>query len=292
MATGWIGDLPQLKDERWSHACGYFYNNEKDLVYLVTGGANDEQILKSTEVLISSSWEKVDEIKSGGPGIRGINLDNHIFIIGGSTQEELALNEVYEFDLECRCWKLRGTVKVSRYFHSISTLPLRSIKPYCFPSSSLKDGSFDLCGKIESNWRRVRHVPQGDTFHSATDDLKGTDVYGNPEDDSQPWSIKFKLTDFDEFLFISGNGNLWLRLTKVALIGEDGYKFYYGEPIQIISSNLNCSPYSVNMYRTVQSGIMVVASADIWLLYYSEGDSYNPTQLTDGGFDVYIRKNN
>jgi len=298
MATGWVGDLPKLKQERWSHACGYFYNNEKDLVYLVTGGENDEKFLKSTELLVSASssvWESVKDIQSGGPGIRGISLDDQIFIIGGSTQDETALPEVYEFKMECQCWILRGTLKVSRHYHSISTLPLRSIKPYCFPSSTrIPDGSFILCGKTESNWKKVRHVPQGELFHPGNDNLMGTNLYGNPEDDSQAWSIKWKLSDFDEFLFISGNGNSWLRVTKAELIGENGFKFYLEKPIQIIASDMKCSPYTGIMDRQLHElhDPIVKQSYGKVKTYYKENNAIDYFDDTmDGGLNVYIRKN-
>ena len=41
------------------------------------------------------------------------------------------------------------------------------------------------------NWTRVRHVPTGNTFHLASDGLDGTEEYGDPSNDTQPWSIKW-----------------------------------------------------------------------------------------------------
>ena len=32
MASGWIGDLPNLNFRRHSHACGHYYNDANDLV--------------------------------------------------------------------------------------------------------------------------------------------------------------------------------------------------------------------------------------------------------------------
>ena len=54
-------------------------------------------------------------------------------------------------------------------------------------------------------WKLVRHVPQGGTWHPATDKMEGTDVYGNPDDMSQPWSInwsseKYTEVDINKFL--------------------------------------------------------------------------------------------
>ena len=45
--------------------------------------------------------------------------------------------------------------------------------------------------KSDDNWIRVRHVPAGNAWHPATDQLNGNEVYGDPSNDCFPWSIKF-----------------------------------------------------------------------------------------------------
>ena len=37
-------------------------------------------------------------------------------------------------------------------------------------------------------WTHVRHVPAGFNWHPATDQLQGTDVYGNKYEPNEPWS--------------------------------------------------------------------------------------------------------
>ena len=68
--------------------------------------------------------------------------------------------------------------------------------------------------------------------------------YGDKNNDSQPWSIKWELTGFDEFLFASGNKKYFLRATKEEIIGIDGLKEYADQPIQILSSYLSCDASS------------------------------------------------
>ena len=46
-------------------------------------------------------------------------------------------------------------------------------------------------------WRHVRHVPGGDTWHPATDQMRGTEVYGVNGDD-QAFSIKFDDISYDQ----------------------------------------------------------------------------------------------
>ena len=74
-------------------------------------------------------------------------------------------------------------------------------------------------------WGRVRHVPAGDTWHPATDDLAGTDEYGVEGSDEAAWSVKFssKVPEncpYEEFLFATGDCTKWLVATVDAAIGE------------------------------------------------------------------------
>ena len=56
--------------------------------------------------------------------------------------------------------------------------------------------SFTLAGALE--WKLVRSVPQGTTWHPATDGLSGTDVYGVETDLSQPFSKQFDNVEFNQ----------------------------------------------------------------------------------------------
>ena len=82
----------------------------------------------------------------------------------------------------------------------------------------------------------MRHVPQGSTWHPATDDLRGTQEYGDPEDDSRPWSVLWTLEDTEDFLFASGNMKYWLVVSREELLGTDGNKIYYYDPITVMAS--------------------------------------------------------
>ena len=70
--------------------------------------------------------------------------------------------------------------------------------------------------------------------------FSGTAEYGNSEDDSAPWSIKWELDEFDDFLFSSGNFDYWMIAKKEDIVGVDGLKNYTNEEIQIQSSYLSC----------------------------------------------------
>ena len=46
----------------------------------------------------------------------------------------------------------------------------------------------------------MRHVPQGTTWHPASDQLRGTDVYGDSNDPLQPFSVKWDTYDYNQVL--------------------------------------------------------------------------------------------
>jgi hypothetical protein len=55
----------------------------------------------------------------------------------------------------------------------------------------------------------------------------GTDVYGMKGCTTQPWGEEFKSTDFDQFLFISGDKSMWMIMTRLEAIGTDAAPAWY-----------------------------------------------------------------
>ena len=46
-------------------------------------------------------------------------------------------------------------------------------------------------------WQKVRHIPHNNGMWFPTHDrLKGWEEFGDPEDDSKPWSIRYDKLDF------------------------------------------------------------------------------------------------
>ena len=76
-------------------------------------------------------------------------------------------------------------------------------------------------------WILVRHVPAGNSWHKATDQLKGTDVYGTPcgATCNKEWSVKFAHQQFDQFLFATGDEKKWLIADKDDVTG--GWYVYF-----------------------------------------------------------------
>jgi hypothetical protein len=150
----------------------------------------------------------------------------------------------------------------------------------------------------ERGWRLVRHLPPtSTTWHPATDDLTGTDTYGDPNVDSSPWSVPFG--SFDEFLFATDDGVHWLMATKGAVIGS----YYDNAKRSIIKSSVSSTTYEAIWYR--RPGGMSVAPINPWIstkdnaasdtiFLYGEGGMTGlasrlvPFQ-THGGVNVFVR---
>ena len=73
------------------------------------------------------------------------------------------------------------------------------------------------CSALDGgNWVRVRHVGAGNSWHPATDRLRGTDTYGNGDDSDGAWSKNFEASvpGYDQFLFATGDCKKWLISSK------------------------------------------------------------------------------
>jgi len=134
--NGWVMDLPGLNSGRHSHGCGHFYNNDNNMVYLVVGGNDGKDDLKTTETFEEGAiaWKFVKDIPSGGMGISGISLNNRIFMFGGFNNGNLS-SGIYEY--ENNQWISKGDSANPIAYHSISIVPLNRIEPYCRSESNI-----------------------------------------------------------------------------------------------------------------------------------------------------------
>ena len=109
--------------------------------------------------------------------------------------------------------------------------------PFGFSVTTNIDGGY---------WTLVRHVPAGHVWHKATDQLRGTDVYGKPCGGScnEEWSIKFDKTEFNQFLFATGDERKWLIASRNDV--TDG--FYANELRLIYKSSTNPNSYEAKWY--------------------------------------------
>ena len=99
---------------------------------------------------------------------------------------------------------------------------------------------FDL-----SAWTRVRHSPATGNWHQSTDNLAGSDVYGDSNNDSGEWSIKFDDLSFSEMLFTLGDKSTWMIMTKAQAVGD----FYSNKSRNVLKSSYNSNSYTSKMFN-------------------------------------------
>merc|ERR1711988_1373993 len=136
----------------------------------------------------------------------------------------------------------------------------------------------------------------GNHWYPATDQLRGTDVYG--QKGSHSWSINFNsaVPGYNEFLFATGDCKKWLVAKKSSVMG-----WYSNSHRTIQASSTNSRPYSARWYR--RSG----NKEDPWISLNDHGPAIGQGNIVYGenrfgstharavlpkhkGADVYIRK--
>jgi hypothetical protein len=83
-------------------------------------------------------------------------------------------------------------------------------------------------------------------MHPSTDKLVGTDVYGIPFNDKDPWSVKFQDTHYDQYMFTSGDFTRWLVCTKIAIL-----EWYSNTNRPILKSSRSSTPTVNKWWRRV-----------------------------------------
>jgi len=129
------------------------------------------------------------------------------------------------------------------------------------------------CTGMGSGWSHVRHVPSGYTWHPATDQLMGTDVYGDPNNMNEAWSVKFDQNDFNQFLFSTGDCSKWLITGKGDVLGD----FYSDQDRQVKRSSTSSTPYTAKWYR--RKG----AREDPWISLTDHAGAISQDELLYGG---------
>jgi len=154
--------------------------------------------------------------------------------------------------------------------------------------------NFPMC--LSTSWKHVRHVPPGNSWHPAIDQLVGDEVYGNSVENGIAWSKDFEseVPDYNEFLFATGDKVKWLVAPKSSVLG-----FYANSDRTITRSSINSKEHSAKWYRRQGS------KEDPWIsltdhssaigegnLLYGENSYGTRSEVLTkhGGADVYIRK--
>jgi len=123
--AGFIRFLPDLNQERWGHGCSFYENAEGTKTFLVSGGSSGNDYLSSTELLVGAApaWIFSGELPSPRLGLRGANIDNKIFMIGGGGYGGYDyLDDILEFDPLTGQWELVDRMIQARNYHAVSVI--------------------------------------------------------------------------------------------------------------------------------------------------------------------------
>jgi len=129
--SGWMEDLPELNEGRWTHGCGYFYNDDMQRVFLVAGGWDGSSYISSTETMVEGgqAWSFQQPLPSRRRGLRGISLPNTVIMTGGYDSSDL--DDVLTFVPETSDWKKIGSMKTGRWYHGASLVKMGDVVNYC-----------------------------------------------------------------------------------------------------------------------------------------------------------------
>jgi len=152
---------------------------------------------------------------------------------------------------------------------------------------------------VGSGWKLVRRT--NGNMHSATDDLKGTQVYGSPVSPiaAESFSVNFEeaAPNWNQILLATGDCKYWMIMTKDAAIGDDGNAWYSGTQRAVVKSSSYSDPYTIQAFRRENK------NEDPWLqpgkshsqaeALYVEGSASpnrgNGRGKNHNGLNVYVR---
>jgi len=125
-------------------------------------------------------------------------------------------------------------------------------------------------------WTLVRRVTAGSTWHPASDHCTGTAVYGSASSDptvGSTFSVYFANADFDEFLFMTGDGSKWLIASRDQVNGA-----YYADSGRTITmSSISATPYTARWYNRAGQ------PEDPWISLVDHGSATCSGQILYGG---------
>ena len=92
-------------------------------------------------------------------------------------------------------------------------------------------------------WKKVKSLPStSPSWYSSTDNLQGTDVTGDPNNDSAEWSVAFSNDNHDKFLFASSDFTIWAQALKTE-VGPGG-NYNTNPPRNVINSSSSKTAYT------------------------------------------------
>merc|ERR1711970_1493771 len=132
---GFVEDLPSLLVGRTDHGCGSFIRSDGNMVLLISGGFDGVfTMLSSTEMLVhgSAAWTPGTPLPQARQGIKGVTVDNRLYMTGGMNEDGELTDEILEWRDYEEEWGLGVWMEFPKAGHAASTIKLdEDIMNYC-----------------------------------------------------------------------------------------------------------------------------------------------------------------
>ena len=136
-----VKSLPDLNEGRRAHACGYFYDDDRKVVLVVTGGYHLEY-LTSTEISIegANKWTFGHNLPASRHGLRGVSVVNGNFLVIGGyadpkkgflADDDEHTDEILEYN-PVSGWIKVGRLAIARGYHAVSIVDVQDIIHQCY----------------------------------------------------------------------------------------------------------------------------------------------------------------
>ena len=101
-------------------------------ILIACGGSGD---LSSCEINVGasqeSSWTEIASLPAGVRSLRGLSVNNRVFMIAGAAGGSLT-NNIFELNTTTTIWQTVGNLKFGREWHGVTALTGKEdMKKYC-----------------------------------------------------------------------------------------------------------------------------------------------------------------
>jgi len=128
-------ELPSLNTVRLDHACSSYYDQNDQLVLLVTSGTDDLAnwsyiYLDTTELLLpgASKWTSGPRLPRKLQDARAINAGGKIYLTGGADDNSnQKRDEIYRFDERTQAWESVHRLEEGRGSHDLVAVDFSQI---------------------------------------------------------------------------------------------------------------------------------------------------------------------
>ena len=247
-----------------------------DSSVFVVGGSTVTESNPKTQLSDSFAWQSGDAPYGDGALLRHTPSDDDWETLPPMQHARFAAGVA---SFENTLFVVGGKPLLTTYAPSSAPTPTPIPVPTALPTAAptLPPGRCTeaLCIATGGGWTLVRRVQAGNTWHPSTDRLAGTDEYGTWENSGTvdaTFSVRFdsySRDDYTQFMFATGDEELWLIATATAVDGATG---------EVMSSSSSSESYNAGAWYN-RAG----SSEDPWISLSDHGTAVSSGEIMYGG---------